>query len=211
MPFLAAAIPAAASTAGAVTVAAPAVVGTGATVAAAAAPIASTFSTLSLASMILEGASTLFGAFSKNESGKAQQEMLDYQARQAEVKAGQERASSQRKALAQRKAGDLAESNAIAAAAAGGGSISDPTVMDIVGDIEDESQYRSLTALYEGEDAARGLETQADIKRYEGKVARSTGRSSAIGTLVSGAGSMIGSLRKRSGLESLMEKYGGYA
>lgn len=127
-------------------------------------------------------------------AGRAQQQAADYNARVLEQQAGQERASSQRRAQAEQKQKTLVASRAQAVAAASGAGALDPTVTDVIGDIESEGELRALTALYEGEERARGLEARAQGAQYEGRVAGYTGdlarRSSlfkAGGTLLSGA------------------------
>ena len=102
--------------------------------------------------------------------------------------------------LAERKKERLVQSSLQARAAASGAGATDPTVNLISGDIAEEGELRALTALYEGEEAARGLESGAAVRRYEGDLARITGRikkraaqTTAFGTLLegfSGAGSL---------------------
>lgn len=126
--------------------------------------------------------------------GEAQKNALDYQAQQARINAGQERAAAQRRAIAQRRKTDIVQSNLQARAAASGGGALDPSVIDISGDIAQEGEYRALSALYEGEERARGLETMANLRQFEGDAAMAAGRNvagiyrgRAIGTALSGS------------------------
>lgn len=121
--------------------------------------------------------STLLGAFGQYQAGQdaaamadAQQQAKEYEAKQMEQQAGQARASSQRQFINEKRRKDLAESKAIAINAAGGGSSLDPSVVDILGDLESEGSYNQATALYEGEDRARDLESGADMARYQGEI-----------------------------------------
>ena len=112
---------------------------------------------------------------------------MDYQAKQADQAAEQERAAAQRRAAEQRRQAKILESDATAAAGASGGGVADPTIKSIIGAIDAEGGYRSASALYEGEDAARGLEQQADLRRYEGRAAKQAGNMAANSTLFKGA------------------------
>lgn len=129
--------------------------------------------------------------------GKQAQKVGDWQAAQLRQQAGQERAASQRQAEEERRAGRLAVSTARARAAASGGGAQDPTVLKIYGDLAAEGETNALTALWEGEEAAKGLEMQAAGAQYEGAAAneaskftsrayRRAGYISAAGNLLSG-------------------------
>jgi hypothetical protein len=59
-------------------------------------------------------------------------------------------------------------SRALALSAAGGGGTNDPTVVNIIGDIEGEGAYRQAVALYQGEQNALRLQEGARISRAEG-------------------------------------------
>jgi hypothetical protein len=113
--------------------------------------------------------------------------------------AGQARASAQRQALDERHNADLAGSRAQAAAAASGAGATDPTVVNIQGDIAKEGEYRYGMALYNGEEYARGLEGQANAKRASAKAAQFAGYMNAASTVLS-AGGKHG--------QTLLDKYG---
>jgi hypothetical protein len=127
-------------------------------------------------------------------AGKAsQQAALDHQAAQARQAAGQERAGAQRSAFDQRRQARLAESRALALGAASGAGTADPTFVNLFGDLGAEGEYRSLTALHGGEERARNLEMQADLRQFEGAQAAIAGgiekrlaRSKASAQLVGG-------------------------
>lgn len=108
----------------------------------------------------------------------------------------QKRAAAGRTAKEERRKGDIAISNAVAAGASGGGSISDPTIMSIIGNIADESEYRAASAMYQGESAARGYETNAATSRYEGAVKKQAGEMESTTSLISGASSGVNTLLK---------------
>lgn len=81
-------------------------------------------------------------------------------------------AASQRAAAEERRQGRLALSR-VQAVAGGGGN--DVGVVNIAGDIAAESEYRALSALFEGNDRAAGLRFAGDTKRWEGSQARTAG------------------------------------
>lgn len=132
---------------------------------------------------------TVMSVSSALSQGDSQKRASQYEANQARVQAGQATASSQRQANEQRRQAQIAESRTVALAAAGGGSASDPTVQNIVGNIAGEGEYRALTALYQGEESARNLQTTANIKDYEGEQAQQAGQYKALNTVFSNVGS----------------------
>lgn len=108
--------------------------------------------------------------------GKAQQQALNYQAQQKEIQAGQERAASQRTAAGKRKEAALMGSRGLAVSAASGAGALDPTVVNLLGDIEAEGEYQALMDMYGGEQSARNLESGAELSRYEGRMAKAAGK-----------------------------------
>lgn len=130
---------------------------------------------LTLVSSVMQASATAAAGKAEQEAGLARQAALDHQAAQARSIAGQERASSQRGAIEQRRQARLLSSKALARAAAGGGGTDDPTVSNILGDIGAEGEFRALTELFQGEEAARGLEMQADLRVFEGQQAKRAG------------------------------------
>jgi len=180
---------------------------------------------LAIAASIISAVGTIAGGMQANAQGKAQKQayeyaaattrqQADYIAKQEEQRAGQERAASQRAAMEEKRKGRLVGSRAQAVAAASGGGALDPTIVDIGADIAGEGEYRAMTSLYQGEEAARGLEGSAAVRRYagnneaellqyQGRAAAAAGRSKMMGSFLSAAGS-IGSAGS-----SLYSKYGG--
>ena len=123
---------------------------------------------------------TIMGQISQGLAAKAAGEneavLLRHKAaiaeRSAEAKeqlAGQERAVSHRAAIEERRQGRLVSSEAQAIAAASGGGALDPTIINLLADVETETDFRAETALFEGEEAARGLEFGAAIDRAGGQ------------------------------------------
>lgn len=133
---------------------------------------------------------------------KGEAKELRKQADQLDIKAGQERASAQRLAIEQRRQAELLSSRALAVAAASGAGVDDPTVLNIMANIAGEGEYRALTALYEGEEEARGLELNADARRREAKNTKKAAKFSALGTIIGAGSDAYG------GATSMKAKYG---
>lgn len=143
-------------------------------------------------STILSVAGSAVGGLGAIQSGKAQQASSEYQAAQLEAAAKTERATAQREAKEERRQASLLQSRARAVGANSGGGID----FELAGDIEADGEYRALTALWEGEEAAKGREAQAAASRFEGRQAKRAGLLRAGGTILGGAG------------RSFLEKYG---
>ena len=141
-------------------------------------------------------AGTVMSAAGQLRQGQAEKQVADYNATVLRTAAGQERAGSQREAQDTRRQLDIAQSNLLAAASAGGGG-ADAGVQDIAGDLEREGELRAQMKLFEGEDRARGLESKANLTQYEGKLAKTAAQTKAFSSLLSGAG------------QTLFGKYGG--
>lgn len=94
--------------------------------------------------------------------------------------AGNERATAQRSAAEERRAARLMESRARAVAAKSGAGATDPTVLNIMGDLSAEGEYRALSRMYEGETAAQSLE-------LEGKERKRAERGRSVATILSSA------------------------
>lgn len=104
-----------------------------------------------------------------------------------EAQAGQAIAASQRDVFDVQRLGRLAQSRAIAlAAASGGGVATAPTVIKIVGGIAGETAYNAGRALYAGEEKARQLRMQAIAKQLEGEIAFAEGEEEALNQGFSG-------------------------
>lgn len=124
----------------------------------------------------------------------------DYQAHNMEVKAGQDRATSQRNLIESRRRQSIVMSRERALSADSGAGASDPTIITNEGKIGTEGEINALNALYKGEESARGLEEGATLTRYQGVAGVSAGNAradametGAFGSAVSGiasAGSM---------------------
>ena len=154
---------------------------------------------LTVASTAIQAANTLAAGRAEQAAARARQQALEHQAAQARQNAGQERAAAQRGAFEERRIARFVESRALARAAASGAGAGDPTVENILGDIGAEGEFRALNELFIGEDRARNLEMQADLKIFEGDqerragdIARSASRRLAFAQVLSGGARAFG-------------------
>ena len=162
---------------------------------------------------LVSASGTIAGGKAQESYGRSLEGASDYQAQVSEntaaileQNAGQERAASQRTAAEERRRARLAGSRAQAVAAASGGGASDINVTDAISDLEGEGTFRALTALYNGDQSAKGLEAAAydkrneaamkryegDLYAYQGRQARKAGGVKAISTLIGGAAGIAG-------------------
>lgn len=88
---------------------------------------------------------------------------------------------------------DYIESRAISAAAASGAGVDDPTVINLIGDLNTEGEYRIMQKLWVGQDEAEGLRYQAEVKRREGEAALNQAYMNAATTVMSAYTKGIGS------------------
>jgi hypothetical protein len=89
--------------------------------------------------------------------------------------------------LLERKKAKNLMSRARAVAAASGAGASDPTVTNLMADIDTQGEVNYLNALYSGDTTARGLRTGAATARRTGKAAQSASRINAASTGLGGA------------------------
>lgn len=134
----------------------------------------------------------IFSAAGTLMQGQAAKDAADSEAAQLEQNAGQERAISQLDASTQRRSARYAQSRAQAVAAASGAGASDPTVVDVISNIEGEGEFQALSSLYTGEERARGMEFGGKVRRREGQAAKTASYLKAGSTLLSGASSWQG-------------------
>ena len=150
------------------------------------------------------GAGILLQAFGQYQMGQAARTAGEITRGNAELEralaeeyAGQALAVSQRDAAEARRQSKLIASRSLAVAAASGGGVSDPTVVNLIANAAGEGEYRARVALYEGEARARSLRQQAILGTMGATQAEAalSGRTaqmnlSALGTLIAGTGSL---------------------
>lgn len=141
-------------------------------------------------------ASTILSAGGAVSQGIAANDAAKYTAAQEQIAGSQGLAASQRAAFSESRRAAFVGSRARAVAASSGASATDPTVVNIEGDIAGQGEYNALSALYEGQESQRTGDANAALTRYEGKQAKTAGFINAGSTLLKGG-------------VSLYDKYGG--
>ena len=131
--------------------------------------------------------STIFNAGGAIMSGISAKQEKDYEAAQLDQNAKAEVAAATRKMQLERRDTDIAESRVRNLAAAGGGAL-DPSVVNILGDLESEGTTNIQNTLYNANSAAHGMESQAIASRFSGKNSLTAGGISAVGSLFKGIG-----------------------
>lgn len=134
---------------------------------------------------------TVLSSRSQKKQGEQAQDAANFEADQLEESSGQQIASAQRTAIEDRHQGALAQSRALAVAAASGGGASDPTVVNIISKLAGEGAYRGMVDLYSGEEKARQMRVQADITRKGGGQAYQNAQNTSLATAISGASSLF--------------------
>lgn len=146
---------------------------------------------LPVVSAMAAGIGAITTASAQRNAGKAAQNEADYEAQMANIQAGQEQAASQRTMLDKQREKELAQSTLQARAASSGGGALDPSVVNIMGDLESQGTLNEQNALYTGDSKAAALRQSAALKTYSGQVANANGQQASTATLVSGASSML--------------------
>lgn len=134
----------------------------------------------------LAAAGQMFSGVSSIVGGIAAKRSADSEADQLRRKAGARRAEGVAGAIEERRQGRLNESRARAVAAASGAGVTDPTVVNLMGDIQADADYRALSRMYEGEEEAAGLDAAAKARKREGRAARLAGGLKGVGSILSG-------------------------
>ena len=137
-------------------------------------------------------------AYGQVQQGKAAQSNAETIALQKERDGKAAQAEAQRVAIYERKRANLLQSRARALSAASGGSVSDPTIQTILGNIGKEGEQNALAALYSGDTDAELARAQAGASRSEGRAARRAGYLNASSTVLSGASDFYSKYGKRS-------------
>lgn len=165
---------------------------------------------LAIIGALISGAGTILGAVSQSSAMKAQGEAdvarARIEAEWAERRALEEKSAGQRNANAAMRRGDLAQSRLVARAAASGSGVSDPTVANLYGGIEQEARYSAGMETAAAGQKAAGLQYQADLGVWGANANQNIKEHAADGILVSGIlsgmGSMIGGVGKAGGMPS---------
>lgn len=129
---------------------------------------------------------TLMQMQANKEALQQTQQMGAIRAAQLESDAKQSVAVAQKQGFEQQRQARLLASRALAVAAAGGGSASDPTVANLIGDIKGEGAYRQAVAVYQGEAQSQKQLAEAANVRLGVQQAEKAYKTKQLATLFSG-------------------------
>jgi hypothetical protein len=116
----------------------------------------------------------------------AQKRKIKYQEAQGLTEAGhRQMAATSAEVAEERRIKERVEGRAISVAAASGAGIDDPTMVNLIGDLNAEGEYNVLARLYAGSDQAEGLYQQSNVARREGEMALQQGYMKALTTVMS--------------------------
>lgn len=146
--------------------------------------------------MVFSTIASTLGAVRQGQATKAQD---DYVAQQERVQAGQDIAAAQRAMLTQNQKTAQVESNLQASAAASGGGATDVSVVKDAQEIAEEGSYRALTAMYDGQAKAQGLNTQATDTQWQGSQAGTAGYIKGFSSLLQGGSSLYNRFNPNAG------------
>ncbi|MFK7942612.1 MAG: hypothetical protein AB8B85_06845 [Paracoccaceae bacterium] len=114
---------------------------------------------------------SVLAASAAKAKGEAEQEALNFEASQLDDRAEEERAIASQEVAENRRQRELVLSRARAAGGASGGGRD----FDLEAELEEEAEYRRLTALHDGNVRARNARTSAAVRRGEGARAKQAG------------------------------------
>jgi hypothetical protein len=148
-------------------------------------------------------ASSAVGMMGSIAQAKAMNEQAKAESMQMGMMAAEEKAVASRDAQAKDKEGRLLLSRGQAVAAASGGGATDPTVLELAGDIGRETSVQKRELMRQGQEKARNLEYKATVGRWAAKQQGKMTILGGIGNMIGGIGEGLG------GLASAFDKYGG--
>jgi hypothetical protein len=148
-------------------------------------------------------ASSAVGMMGSIAQAKAMKEQAKAENMQLGMQAAEEMAVASRDSQAKGKEGRILLSRQQAVAAASGGGATDPTVLELAGDIGRETNVQKRELMRQGKEKARNLE-------YKQKVNTWSAKQNAKMTILGGIGNMIGGIGQGiGGLAGAFGKYGG--
>jgi len=127
----------------------------------------------------------VFNAGSSIAEGNAAEKAAKFKAKQVERNAIAKRAQGTRQTQEGIRIGEKLQSDAQALMAAGGGSTTDAGAVEQKAKLQQATDYNALTALFEAEEQASGIDLAAQGIRAEGKMAKKAGQRQALSTLLS--------------------------
>lgn len=139
---------------------------------------------------VLGAAGTVVQTLGTLQAGREEQARYEYQQKVQEQQADEAFAAAQRDAQARYREGEFLLSQQRAGIAAGGGSVADASVIDLMSDTAAEVDLAARSDIYRGEQQARGYNDAAKIAGLDAQNAMSRARWQAAGGLFAGVSSM---------------------
>jgi len=142
----------------------------------------------------LQAGGDILSGFAQYSQGKLARSIGRMRRASSDQAAKQVVASAQRVALEDKRQAELIASRAVAVAAAGGGGVNDPTVINLLEDIEAEGAYRAAVAMYEGESQADKIRYEGQLEEIAGESAYDQGQLALFGGFLSAGGRVLGGM-----------------
>jgi hypothetical protein len=161
------------------------------------AELATIATVLTIGSAVVGAGAAVYGAYNSYEQGVAQREEMERQARIDERSAKGEYAAGQRDAEQRRREGRLIMSRqqALAAASGAGAGADDPTIMRIMSETGELSEYGATTTMYAAADRRDAYLSSATARRASGESNFMGGLLRAGGSLAGGIGNLANTSR----------------
>ncbi|WAX94153.1 hypothetical protein N7E70_021110 [Aminobacter sp. NyZ550] len=134
---------------------------------------------------------TIMSVAGAMQEGREQKARFQYEQKVAAQQADEAAAASQRDAMARYREGRQLLSQQQAAIAGSGGSMTDPSVIDIMDDTSERVRLAAETDIYKGDQQARGYNDAAKVAGYNAESAMRAARIRAAGSLFSGMSSLF--------------------
>lgn len=149
---------------------------------------------IGLVGTFVQAAGTIAAGKAQMKAARQQQEVAEYEAKQLDIRAKEERSAAQQEAMEIARQKRLALSALQNRAAASGFMATDPLTYDLMGEIEQYGTLQEQRAQYGGRSRAKGVEAQAEGRRMSGRAALAEGRAALIGSRYAAAGTILGGL-----------------
>jgi len=140
---------------------------------------------------VLGAIGTIMSVAGTIQEGREQKARFQYEQKVAAQQADEATAASQRDAMARYREGRHLLSQQQAAIAGSGGTMTDPSVIDIMDDTTERVRLAAETDIYKGEQQARGYNDAAKVAGYNAESAMRAARIKATTNLFSGMSSLF--------------------
>lgn len=110
----------------------------------------------------------------------------DAQAKMYEMDAAQEVAAAQRTSIERAAKNRQVEGTAKVIGASSGSTMTSPTVVDIMGEMEGRDMYGRLSDLYQGDEKARRLKDSANLARFGADIGAAAARAQGTAAMIGG-------------------------